>query len=294
MPRTSPPSSLARRSTPPRVAPSLVRAAAEEYGAIERPPWELLEEDEVIHGTVQMRAVTALCSRIARVYRERGLVALVGTDQRFAFRRKNPRVAVAPDVYVLEGIAPGADFVSWQTWEPGRPPPRIAFEVASPTTWRKDYVEGPGQYQELGTEEVFFFDPMAIEDASPAPEPRVLQRYQRQRDGSLRRTHAGAGPAYSRVLRLWVRVEGFELGLSRDRDGRERILSADEANAEAEGTRLLLDQAEQAREQAEQAREQAEQAREQAEQACEQAERRIQSLERELAAARAPGKPPGG
>lgn len=116
---------------------------------------------------------------------------------------------IAPDLAVYRGVAIDAgtrrQLRSWRLYEPGRPPPRIVFEVASEATWRRDFAEKPDRYAEIGVEEYVLYDPN---------EPALLPDAR---------------------LRLWCRTGSSMQPVAPDAQGRvrsavlERYLVSDEA-----------------------------------------------------------------
>jgi hypothetical protein len=77
-------------------------------------------------------------------------------------------------------------------------------------------------------EELLIFDPLALEGKSPAWPPYVLQLYRRGKEGELKQVYAGAGPVWSKGLRVWFRAEGGRVTVTRDREGKSPVLRAEE------------------------------------------------------------------
>jgi hypothetical protein len=111
---------------------------------------------------------------------------------------------VAPDLYVLPGVAPGTRVRTWKkVWETGIVP-SFALEVVSSDV-DKDYVEAPRDYADLGVHELVIYDP----DAGRAPDRVRWQVYRRVARRGLVRVEADAGDRVrSRVLGCWLRVVG--------------------------------------------------------------------------------------
>jgi Uma2 family endonuclease len=196
--------------------------------------WHLSEEDEVTQSCVQDRTSDSLRQQLRRLLSSRGRSAYVGLMQRFGLSRTDGRVAVSPDVYVLEPAPADPTFTTWNHWEPGRSSPSIVFEVVSVSTWTKDDRDAPRQYALLGVRELVLFDPLVALGNSPASRPAPLQLWRRTPRGTLRRAHRGEGPAYSEVLDAWIHVEGRQLRLTLDEAGREHIaLDAESEASEA-------------------------------------------------------------
>lgn len=80
---------------------------------------------------------------------ERGQLAFVGADQFLYWRQHDPVSCVAPDLYVMPGVAPDTDVKAWKNWESGVVP-AFALEVVAEDR-RKDYERAPARHAELGT-----------------------------------------------------------------------------------------------------------------------------------------------
>lgn len=185
----------------------------------------------------QGEIITLLKSILKEMARERGWADVyIGSDQFFAWVREEPLVRVSPDVYLLDDPPPPPRPASWRTWE-GVNPPRFAVEVVSgrhghPAEWKKDYEQNPPKYAQLGTRELFIFDPEAA--AGRAEDERVaLQLYRRDRDGAFVRVYSGGDSARSEELDAWLVVvrDGpvARLRVARDPEGAELLPSESEA-----------------------------------------------------------------
>ena len=104
----------------------------------------------------------------------------------------------------------------------------------SDTNPRKDYVIAPDKYAASGTGELWVFDPLLAGPNSHGG-PCRLQVWQRDEEGRLARTHAGEGPAMTRLLgaHLVVMGEGRELRIAGDAAGSELWLTGEEAERTA-------------------------------------------------------------
>jgi len=129
-------------------------------------------------------------------------IARVGGNQFWYFVKGRPPRCRAPDVYVVDGVAPdAADRGTWFTWEGDKP--AFALEVVS-AEWKKDYDDAPGDYDAMRAKEVVVFDPGA-----PPEHPRRVrwQVFRRVRGRGLVRVFAGDGDRVeSRELGCWFRV----------------------------------------------------------------------------------------
>ena len=89
-------------------------------------------------------------------FRERPDV-YVSADLLIYYEEGNPRVSVAPDVFVVFGVEDRMRG-NYKVWEEGKGPDFV-LETASPNTWREDVERKPGIYAGLGVREYFLFDP---------------------------------------------------------------------------------------------------------------------------------------
>ena len=81
----------------------------------------------------------------------------VSADLLIYHEEGNPRVSVAPDVFVVFGVEDHAR-MSYRVWEEGKGPDFV-LEVASPNTWREDVGPKRSIHADLGVREYFLFDP---------------------------------------------------------------------------------------------------------------------------------------
>jgi hypothetical protein len=153
----------------------------------------------------------------------------VGSEQFVYCNGRDPRACCAPDVFVCLGKEQ-TDFATWKTWEQGTP--ELAIEIISPYDARdRVWDEKLDRYRELGNRELVRFDP---DDVS-----RPLRIWDRVDDDLVERDPAD--PLFSRCdtldayfcLRTDARY-GPWLYLSRDPQGRDPYLTADEARQRAE------------------------------------------------------------
>ena len=73
------------------------------------------------------------------------------------YEEGNPRVAVAPDAFVVFGVEDRVR-MNYKVWEEGKGP-EFVLEVASRSTWREDVGRKLGVYAGLGVTEYFLYDP---------------------------------------------------------------------------------------------------------------------------------------
>ena len=92
-----------------------------------------------------------------RVYYETRSDVYVSADLLIYYEEGNPRVSVAPDVFVVFGVEDRMRG-NYKVWEEGKGPDFV-LEVASPGTWREDVGPKRSVYARLGVREYFLYDP---------------------------------------------------------------------------------------------------------------------------------------
>ncbi len=121
------------------------------------------------------------------------------------YREGAPQRAVAPDVFVVQGVRNHARRV-YKLWEEGMPP-AVVFELTSRSTRREDLRSKYDLYERLGVREYFLFDPLGEYLRPPCRGYRLRQgRYRPlavKADGSL----------WSAALGLALHVRGMQLRL---------------------------------------------------------------------------------
>ena len=134
---------------PCTVPPALSRAAVEvEYPSSDGRP--LAEND------AQRAAILYGIGALELRYAARRDVYVSG-DLLVYYEEGNPRVSVAPDVFVVFGVEDRVR-MSYRVWEEGKGPDFV-LEVASPSTWRDDVGPKQAVYAGLGVKEYCLYDP---------------------------------------------------------------------------------------------------------------------------------------
>jgi Uma2 family endonuclease len=183
----------------------------------------------------------------------------IGWEQDMLLRADDLRVGVRPDGYILPGNPTERNFERWPAYDPSVPAPLFAFELVSESNWEKDYLDAPEKYTALGVNELMLVDPLAAEGKSPANPAYVFQLYRKGNGARLERVYAGAGPVFSEETNVWWRLEGGRVVLSRDKEGRARVLTREEKNGKrAEAESLARQAAEEGKRKAEEAKRKAE------------------------------------
>ena len=139
-------------------------------------------------------------------YRDRADVYVSG-DLLMYYEKGNPRVSVAPDVFVAFGVE---DRVRehYLVWKEGKAPDFV-LEVASKSTWREDLGPKRGLYARLGVKEYWQYDPRGkyftpvLQGLRLAGGAYVRQLAVTSPDGALTLT--------SETLELELRAQGGEM-----------------------------------------------------------------------------------
>jgi Uma2 family endonuclease len=251
---------------------TIVRACREPYREATYDPFE----DDMGENSLQRFISEELRPEIEERLEAEDDPAFVGADQYVGWDPDDAEKVLAPDVYVLPGVAPGEDFEFWKVWQTGIVP-SFALEIVSKRK-KKDYTTVPPLYGELGVEELVIFDPRFKRRRAGIR----FQVYRRDAGGGFARVEAtSADRVLSRVLGCWIRVVGEgktqRLRLAGGPSGDALIPTAKE-KAEARARQAEV-RAQQAEAQAKQAEAQAKQAEAQAKQA----EAELERLRAELA-----------
>jgi Uma2 family endonuclease len=87
----------------------------------------------------------------------RGQQVYVSGNLLLYYEQGNPRKVVAPDCFVVWGVAPQRRLI-YKLWEEGKTP-GVVFEVTSKSTKREDWVTKMALYARLGVQEYYLYDP---------------------------------------------------------------------------------------------------------------------------------------
>jgi Uma2 family endonuclease len=138
------------------------------------------------------------------------------------YEEGNPAACVAPDVFLVQGVAKG-ERRTYRLWDEGRPP-TVVFEITSRGSRLEDLGTKRAVYAMLGVQEYFLYDPMGEYLRPP------LQGYRLQEEEYQRILPGADGGLTSQTLRLALRVEEGRLRLVNPSTG-ERLLTPAEAQA---------------------------------------------------------------
>ena len=224
-----------------RPALSTLSRAAVEYPSSDGKP---LAENDAQH-TAILYGIGAL-----RVHFAGRRDVYVSGDLLVYYEEGNPRVSVAPDVFVVFGVEDRMR-MSYKVWEEGKGPDFV-LEVASPGTWREDVGPKREVYARLGVGEYWLYDPLG-EHLSPELQGYRLvgDGYERQPlleslDGRLGLHSEGLGLdlwARGREMRFRDPVTGLDL-LGHHEEHVSRRNAEDRAEREASVRRNAEDRAE--------------------------------------------------
>ncbi|MDP9120625.1 MAG: Uma2 family endonuclease [Acidobacteriota bacterium] len=222
-----------------------------------------------LHGCVMVDLKRALQSR----YEERPDIYVEG-NMFLYYKEGDPSACLAPDVFLVQGVAKDPYRRIYQLWKEG-PGPSFVIEVTSKTT-RREEDRKKSKYRQLGVEEYFLFDPLG-----DYLRPR-LQGFRLTGGEYLPMTPRWDGALSSQVTGLDLLPEGENLRLVDVVSG-ERLLWGKEIE------QLARQQTERADQQAQRADQEARRAdqearrREQETRRAEAAEQRLRALEEEMA-----------
>ena len=158
-------------------------------------------------------------------YRDRDDVYVSG-DLLMYYEEGNPKVSVAPDLFVVFGVEDRVR-MNYKVWEEGKGPDFV-LEVASKSTWREDLGPKRKIYARLGVKEYWLYDPTeehltpVLQGIRLAGGAYVRQLAVASRDGAL--------TLRSETLGLELRARSGEMRF-RDPATGETLLSHSEADA---------------------------------------------------------------
>ena len=147
----------------------------------------------------QRDAIMYGISALARHFKDRRDVYVSG-DLLLYYEEGDPRVSIAPDVFVVFGVEKRRR-LNYKLWEEGRAP-AFVLEVASPSTWRDDIGRKRSVYARLGVREYWQYDPLGEHL------PARLQGERLTRSGYVRQP---AATALDGTLTLRSETLGLEL-----------------------------------------------------------------------------------
>lgn len=154
-------------------------------------------------------------------FREEPQVYVAG-NMLLYYEEDNPTACVAPDVFVVRGVAKNERRI-YKLWEEGQAP-AVVFEITSRSTRLEDLGTKRALYAMLGVREYFLYDPLGEYLRPP------LQGYRLQEGEYQRMQPAGSQGLLSQVLGLELQLEAGRLRLVHPVT-HERLLTPAEAQA---------------------------------------------------------------
>ena len=153
----------------------------------------------------------------------------VSGDLLIYYEEDNRRVSIAPDVFVVYGVAKRKR-MTYLLWEEGKAPDFV-LEVASPSTWREDEGAKRPVYERLGVTEYYQYDPTGEYLGTQLKGARLSGgRYEALEAGRS----AGGGPTLSsEVLELELLIDGAGELRFRDPETGQVLLSHREEHVRA-------------------------------------------------------------
>ena len=191
----------------------------------------------------QRSAIMYGIGALARHFRDRPDVYVSG-DLLIYYEEGNPRVSIAPDVFVVFGVEK-RQRPNYKLWEERRVP-AFVLEVASPSAWRDDLGRKRSVYARLGVREYCRYDPAGehlparLEGERLTPSGYVRQPVLTALDGTLTLPSETLGlelrAAPGRELRFRDPATGGDLR-SHDEEAEARLAAEEGRRAAEEGRR---------------------------------------------------------
>jgi Uma2 family endonuclease len=181
---------------------------------------------------VHIDAVIYLREALRDYFRDDPQVYVAG-NMLLYYEEGNSAACVAPDVFVVQGVAK-RERRTYRLWEEGQPP-SVAFEITSRGTRLEDLGTKRAVYAMVAVQEYYLFDPLGEYLRPP------LQGYRLQ-EGEYQRTFPEAnGGLTSQTLGLELWVEEGRLRLINPATG-ELLLTPAEAQAARRAAEVELEQ----------------------------------------------------
>jgi Uma2 family endonuclease len=211
------------------------------------------------------------CVEVLRLYFQSRRHIYVSGNLFIYYQEGNNRASISPDVFVIFGVS-NRNRCSYKTWQEGGKLPSFVMEITSLSTKKKDEVDKPLLYADLGVEEYFQYDPTAD--------------YLKPQLKGFRLVNGSYQPlpmqSSSNTLFIQSQVLGLDLQLqpaAQSSIGLVPLPKELRFYDPQTGLKLLSrEEVEQARNQAEQERDEAEHARDEAQQRAEQLAARLREL----------------
>ena len=127
----------------------------------------LLEGEEMGHTVAHEFVIVYLYLVLTRLYASQNVGVVLDVELSLPanseLEKESKGIYKCPDISAIEGVvASETNPLGRYEIGPGKPPPRIAFEIASGETWPTDLNKKPGIYAKMGITEYFTFDPLGV------------------------------------------------------------------------------------------------------------------------------------
>jgi len=222
---------------------------------------------------VHIDALIYLREELKDYFRESPQVYVAG-NMLLYYEEGNPAACVAPDVFVVKGVAKH-ERCTYKLWEEDQPP-TVVFEITSRGTRLEDLGTKRALYAMLGVQEYFLYDPLGEYLRPP------LQGFRLEGGEYQRLSSKGRDCFASDALGLDLQLEEGRLQVVQPATG-ERLLTPAEAQAARRAAEARANQEAMARQVAEARANQEATARQVAETRAAQAEAELEQLRAELA-----------
>ncbi len=153
---------------------------------------------------IHVQTILMLHAALQDFFKDRPDV-FIASDMFWYWELGNPKARTAPDVMIVPGVG-NHHRRSFFSWEENGAVPRVVFEMASQSTWKKDLKSKRARYRKLSVPEYVIFDPEALY----LPEP--LMGFQLKGTRYIRMPLAADG-SLGCSLGFRVRPEGIMLRL---------------------------------------------------------------------------------
>ncbi len=195
--------------------------------------------------SLHVDAIVNLVVILRQLYQDQQAIVLA--DQFLYYAKGLPRLRVAPDVMLIEGVEPGPRD-NYKIWREGAVP-SVIFEITSKGTQDKDKVDKKTLYEQIGVAEYWLFDPKGEWI------PEKLRGYRLEEE-----TYQPITDGISQVLSLQLTVEDSLVGLYRLDTG-EKLLAPyellDALRSEIRSRQAAEDRAQEAEDRAQEAEDRA-------------------------------------
>ncbi|MCX7838402.1 MAG: Uma2 family endonuclease [Anaerolineae bacterium] len=181
------------------------------------------------------RELTALIEALIAFFKNVPDVYVSGNLMLY-YEEGNPTASVAPDVFVVKGVAKKERRI-YKLWEEGKAPD-VVIELTSRSTRLEDLGSKRALYAELGVAEYFIYDPHREYLKPP------LQGYRLEHGEYVPIAADAQGKLFSQVLGLALQIVNDDLRLFDPRTG-NLLMTPQEAQAEVERLRAELDKRQQ-------------------------------------------------